>query len=466
MWFVERLPLVATSTLKELLSDSSQEHQKGKIYSLALGLGTQLTSIGYSTEYLSNTISMLKKTGKPFADRLGDIVIACDGRVHEYDVTFATNWPGPKSAIETFGITFHDAPISIIEEGQSLREFYRSLAGTVYATVRVSALDPYSALSIASERLSHAIAILKQYRQKAGANIKGQKALIKHPNGTLKVYTVNSMPTYYTDSSNIEKAFSRAIAAHSKLEQEDQEQLLAAIHYHHLSLEADTEESRLINLWIALEAITKNGSGSNIERICQLVPAAISMRNPQRVLLNMARDIMRVSHEDDRAEFFKVCSQSSGSSLDPLDLIQALTDSKDGPIISKLYPLVGKHALMCFRIHRYRKGCFANNDKLKSMVASNKRNIDWQLRRIYRARNDHIHRGRACLIGRHLLQHLHSYFNTYLNTLIGTLCHRSKWSLLDAAEYNLWLSSLFNRTGKQSVITNDQIVHPYKIGTV
>src|SRR5258708_33041486 len=62
-------------------------------------------------------------------------------------------------------------------------------------------------------------------------------------------------------------------------------------------------------------------------------------------------------------------------------------------------------------------------------------NVEWQLKRIYRVRNEIVHKGRASSLLPQLTQHLHCYLLKTIHSVLTDLDHQPTWSIRDSLEH-------------------------------
>jgi GTP1/Obg family GTP-binding protein len=104
---------------------------------------------------------------------------------------------------------------------------------------------------------------------------------------------------------------------------------------------------------------------------------------------------------------------------------------------------------------------------MKERLASHKQKLDWQLRRIYRARNYVMHRGRSVQGMRQLIQHLHTYYIMLIHTIIHDLKYRPLWGIEEACESrkNLYANALVRlKDHKNSPIAIEDILRFFSPG--
>ena len=128
-------------------------------------------------------------------------------------------------------------------------------------------------------------------------------------------------------------------------------------------------------------------------------------------------------------------SNSDEYILHPFDLLSILLDEDSGPNINQFTQIVADDPLIKFRVSRLRSVYFKNPTNLSTGLERHRQNIEWQLRRIYRARNQILHQG-ICPSGtRQLIQHLHSYYSLALRNILHDLNKHDSWNISDALEH-------------------------------
>ena len=100
----------------------------------------------------------------------------------------------------------------------------------------------------------------------------------------------------------------------------DASQLAAAIEYHRLALLATSDEARLVNLWIALEALCQGGEGSIIERVWSRISPCVSVENIRKTLVSLSIYVKRLWDYEDPSPFLALFPNSTEHRLDPSDL--------------------------------------------------------------------------------------------------------------------------------------------------
>jgi hypothetical protein len=244
---------------------------------------------------------------------------------------------------------------------------------------------------------------------------------------------------YIKDSAKPGQSINALAMLLKRLNIKDSGQLNASLQYLKLSLSASTDESRLVNLWIALESLVLSGDKNIIESISTYVPASDATGYTYRMLRALAIDIKPWWTACDTESIRPNLRKSSKYFLHNYDLLKIFLDKKDGPIITEFLRLAANNPLLIFRIARLWKNIFENPEVFADSLKGHKQNMEWQIRRIYRARNHIIHQGN-CLPGtRQLIQHLHTYYIVFINHLVHDLLTNDNWHIADALEHRYFL---------------------------
>ena len=111
-----------------------------------------------------------------------------------------------------------------------------------------------------------------------------------------------------------------------------------------------------------------------------------------------------------------------------------LCKPKDHPDITQLLVFSSDHPLLCFRI------CLAwkelNEPKqLRRHLLESKQRIEWQLWRIYRARNLVVHDGMEVPTLPALFDNLHYYFSITVSRLLHAMTMKPEWGLAESVAH-------------------------------
>jgi hypothetical protein len=214
----------------------------------------------------------------------------------------------------------------------------------------------------------------------------------------------------------------------------DADQLSAALQYHRLAMLATSNEARLVNLWIALEALCQGGDGSIIERVSTRIAPCVSLENIRKTIVSLALYVRFLWSETDVKDFLGLFPASTEDRLAPDDLLALLLRPRDDPNIVRLCELCARHPLILHRLFRAKTITLSSPKSVAANLETTRQNVEWQLKRIYRARNAIVHTGRGSPLLPQLTQHLHCYFMKTVHSVLIELDHHPGWSIRDALE--------------------------------
>jgi hypothetical protein len=241
--------------------------------------------------------------------------------------------------------------------------------------------------------------------------------------------------------------------------------LSAALQYHRLAMLATSDEARLVNLWIALEALCEGGRGSIIERVCTRIAPCVSLDNVRKTIISLALYVRFLWNDSDKADYLALFPNSNEDRLEPEDLVDVLLRPKDDAKITKLCQLCARHKLILHRLFRAKTMMLDRPASVANNLEFTRQNVEWQLKRIYRARNAIVHTGRGSSLLAQLSQHLHCYLMKTIHCVLIELDRQPDWSILDALEHRRMLFRHvveFFRNTDGDKISSRVLMHPFE----
>ncbi len=409
---------------------------KNDLYALTMTLGVELKISGYSLKALRNSYNLLinHKNGS-FIRRFELLLEHFNGKPYKYNCSFFVNW---SSLLPDLNLTGLEVPKIISNENNDceVEKFLEQDSEAKIASIEVEAMDPFSARDIAENKLDELFSIQKLYQITKVARIKHPYSLIKREdNEIICVPFDTSRHKYLRDSKNIAQRIISFTDFFRKLDDHSAIQISNALKYHKLALSTISDEARLVNLWIALESLLLDGEKAIIQRICKYVPKINSGRYLHSVLTALAIDLRKIWRIKDTKNILKYLEFSNEEMLHVEDFLKILLDKKSGKILKEFNRLIRDQSLLIYRIFRIRDNLLVDPKVFRKSLENHTNNIEWQIRRIYRARNFVIHKGVSPPGTRHLIQHLHSYFIITIHSLFYDLQRNDSWNIRAAFEH-------------------------------
>jgi hypothetical protein len=225
-------------------------------------------------------------------------------------------------------------------------------------------------------------------------------------------------PSYIFPEEKFKK-FVKSISSHTESQSKNKEALLDAFRLSRIGTFSQNLETKFLTYWTALEALTHNSFPSEKRedlRIAKAVTPCIMLDYiNKRVTIFLATLLHQgiVNITDVNQNFFDL---SKISYVDFFKLIQ--TESFCDAVIEVLE----HHAYFQYQFRRLAWLCNYPN-KLKENLEAHKEKVEWQIQRIYRARNVIVHSGRKVEHLELLCANLEHYLKTCLSSISDLLGH-------------------------------------------
>ncbi len=421
---------------RNLLSDPQTNRMKD-IYDITMSLAVHFASLGYSTTYLSQGFDILcDPHPADLVERFDALTTKYDGAPSTFTCLFLVDWPTnippPYFIISSARPSF--------PENTPEHDFYSQNPTAHIARLQVEALDPYAARARAETVIDSQLAVLRLYQVQRQFQVLGRNALVTSPNGTSNLVSPDTTRlAYVRDTKNASERVPALVRLLDTMLPNDAAPLKAALQYHKLALSASTDDARLVNLWISLESLFRHQHETIIGSICRFLPPALSTSYLFRMIKALAIDLHVPWRRYTPNPFASLIPSYHTWGITPDQLLPIILAPDTAPTVQALPPLLSISPLLRHRLWHLRAEVFSHPRGVMQLLQQNHQNVDWQIRRIYRARNDIMHRGTTTLPIRHLVQHLHAYLVTVTQQLVHDLIHHPKWTVAEALEYRALL---------------------------
>jgi|GEM_PF-4179220 hypothetical protein len=359
-----------------IFSQVTTSKYKIDLYSLTMSYAIHLRSLGYSVKALRESIDILKNKTVSFKDRFENLINSFSGKEREFECRFYLNWPDSKiTDIRTEDIVLSSKrPVETPTKEERL--FYSIDSQAVVATIKIKALDCYYARYQAEEKLERLFSMLQLYKA-AEANIKHSNALIVFDNNEHKIIGPDTTRLkYIKDAKKPYEAIVRFIRLQNNLRKEDANQLTASLQYYRLFLSAHTDESRLVNLWIALEALLQEGGKNIIDRLIALVPPSDSSTYIFKIIRALPSDFHIFWKNSDTIKLQKILTKSNRYNVDLGEILSTLLDIRDGNLIESFLTFSSANPLLMFRMYRLWDKTFRSPNILASRINNHKKMLN------------------------------------------------------------------------------------------
>ena len=215
----------------------------------------------------------------------------------------------------------------------------------------------------------------------------------------------------------------RALVSGFSLEKDSFAKFHRSAQLHSMALGSDSQENQILNIWIALESLvpseTKSNESSNIEHISSSLMSFLSISYIENLLGNLAKDLLRWNSRLTRALLKKVKGKKVEEKLARMLIMEEYREVR-----AELEVATKDFYLLRDRLE-YFKSTLSSPLSVANALDNHSKRLEWQIRRIYRARNIIVHSGRTPKYTRALIEHAHDYLDTILTSLV-TLASKPK----------------------------------------
>jgi hypothetical protein len=246
------------------------------------------------------------------------------------------------------------------------------------------------------------------------------------------------------------------------------ERLLASINTGALARTSSSLENKLISLWSAVEVLLSepHPGTARITHYTKLIIPSICLRYV-RLLFASVCDELLISY---RRKFKDIVFRET--TLGGIDLhsrfAAALLMPAHQDLRSDLLALCQSNPLALHRLYRLNNE-FATPSSALTSITSHEQRVEWQVHRIYRARNNLVHAGRVPTYLDSLIVNLFEYYRSAVATIVNRARKEDQLSDIDqvvseiAIEYGIF-KSVFQSRGTSADLTAEDMRRLISLG--
>lgn len=278
-----------------------------------------------------------------------------------------------------------------------------------YYQIELKVVDYFSAANIARLKLQKVIDLLYIGLNSNYLNIKqncvviGKNAVahatLQKLNIDLEGYIRSNQSDYSSFVEKISNIDTKSV------EKETLDKLYSGLRYLRLANEVKELEGKLLNLWIAIEYLfsTDVAGEEKVKRMREIFPKLNSLTYGRRLLNDLHKNIKRLGleavldHYDDNLEY--LFEDATYTTLDGLRV---------------------NSSLLAFRAFQVKEGIL-DRKKFVNKISKHQTNLKWNIRRIYRVRNEIVHSASENNDILEITSHLRYYLVFIINGLIDFL---------------------------------------------
>lgn len=411
----------------EIITENDLNRQKD-LFRLVKSLLTELMNMGYTLRYIydvmdQNYWNSADEIQSPTA--INRFFEAFDLNQAEYEVVFKVN----RKRMEKF-IGFIDDLNFVTEltpqfNNHTERKFLNKKNHECFLCVRKKALDPFSAAEIVVEQLSANAALYRLYDHDYRYNIRVVPCLVYGRNSFYKVGQP-VRPVEHTRSLSSKQISNSMSMANRALQSavknyaiNDLTAILNAAWFHSHSLDSESEENQLLDLWSIFESvldINNKHTSDRIQQVCMYLIPILKRQYIFSLFEQLAADIKNYN-----VDFYEELVGKNVPNESATRIVCAFTllpeyKNKRAEFLNNCsdFPLLKE------RIEYYAVA-LTNTADVFRFVEKHGERVKWQVMRIYRNRNLIIHNGESMPYLRLLIENLHSYVDDFLLYAIRSL---------------------------------------------
>ena len=313
-----------------------------------------------------------------------------------------------------------------------------------YFRVKVKAFDAYSAAHTAIRTISERLNMASFYNLVSAWDLSLVNfVVINCVSGYHKpIQTKQLYKTYdYLESSGSIFLFTKSIFSDEE-KRAIREKLNGSFGYANISRASLFQEEKYMNLWVALESLSRTTMYQDIiSNVKQTVPAAMCIRYLYRVIRNYVEDCIRCGVDFSFEDYEVDVQQDSKRNLVNQTIELFTNDDKYERLLEKCSVNTLLHS-RTETIHRLLK----ETAYLKAKVVNHHDRVEWQIQRLYRIRNEITHaalQNETSLIP--YIEHLYDYLATYITEIVSCIYTKKKDTIEEALmhikdNYDIFLS--------------------------
>lgn len=233
---------------------------------------------------------------------------------------------------------------------------------------------------------------------------------------------------------------------------------------HALGISATDPRAALSHFWTSLEAIVGSlGSGSIGERVANVIAPIVTSRRIHKIVTHLALSIYATKKISRRNTDPDLMPASTKGHVSREDVLSCLTGARNNPGVLDLFRICADNPLLCYHLLEAWQELSQPRTLVKMLKRSEQR-VQWQILRIYRARNIFVHKGGNDELVWRLLDNAQTYISFVLGRIMFDLSQPFNWTIDTALEFErqnfLRLCECLERTNTDcGLMTSDLLPH-------
>ena len=312
-----------------------------------------------------------------------------------------------------------DSHKDLNEESKEVEQYLEKYRSEVYSQIlglHVRATDYKSAAAAAKGKIEGILAFYRVFSHRAALSI-STEALVKQQccENDIRAVPIPQNHMHFIRDMRSQRASSVMLRFDRRITLDmgsDRQKFANIIAIHGLSLQSDSSQIQLVNVWTCLETMAPPRSqATNITSVVASAVPALMLGYFNRLVVRLLFDILRWNRVALR-NALKSAQVQSGYDLRE-NFVLLLCVKENEPALSSLLADCRDFELLRHRIYSISQ-LLTNRKAAKEKLESHERLIRWQLHRVYRARNSIVHKGVSPHYVSRLLENAHDFLDILL----------------------------------------------------
>ncbi|MEQ5837580.1 hypothetical protein [Marinobacter sp. NFXS9] len=434
-----RLPLYKEKNENLLFEAVRNGREKNRIRGLTRSYVSSLITLGYSNQYLYAVTRRIFHWGDSKIHQPEDVRLffnVVKGDPIEYQVLFKGDslFLEIADSCEKLDISIsRDVPAEM-ENHLNAKNFSLDGGEDVYLICeKVSSLDVFSARESVERRLDRLSALTNIFHHKQVPSWSKGALLINKSVNSSRMVPASRNPMHMCSdrrSNDAANDLYKFIENFSLAEKQSFQKYTRAVELHALALRSDSPENQLLNLWVSLETITPGKLNRNKAKINNIIDSTLpflSLTYLHSLTDRLVQDFKLWNARETFSLLKPVPGESDRERLIKLLVLPQYEDQKH-----LLYKSLGDFHLLRNRAHYFSEN-LSSTKKIKGIIDNHWLRVSWQIRRIYRARNQIVHAGHTPAHINILIKNVHDYLDVVMGRIADLAADGDKINTLDQA---------------------------------
>ena len=170
------------------------------------------------------------------------------------------------------------------------------------------------------------------------------------------------------------------------------------------------------------------GAKSIGQRVADRIAPIIAYRRVDKIATYLALSVHATVSRDGQGIVVNLLPASHNDFIAPDDVLRAVTGKEKNDAIMYLFGRCSASPLLCNRLFSIWKE-FNDPKGLAASMSRSKTRVEWQIARIYRARNLLVHRGERSPYTWRLLRNAHYYVSSAISRVLHDLRDQPSWTV-------------------------------------